>query len=373
MELREAVCGDEHRIEALDVLRGWAVFGMLVVNVGYFGRQPLFRPEGIDAVAAIAAQILVAGKFWTLFSVLFGYGFALQLERAERRGEEFVGAYVGRLTVLLAIGLVHALLNPAEILHRYALLGGLLVLARRASSTTLVALATAAVLLTVVVPTGSSGGDPATAMQVYTAGSLGEVVAFNARTFIADAVDVRVMAPFPYFVLGVILGRSRFLHGAPAYREPLRRVRWWLLGTGLVLQAAPALTMLAWSDASRTVLLGLAIAVMGVGDGLIGLFYAAVVLLCLDHPAGRLALRPFVAVGRLALTNYLLQTLIVTTVLYGYGAGLYGQMGEADVLPIAVVIFVIQALASNWWMQRFRQGPVERLWRTLAQGRWQPI
>ena len=104
------------RVLALDVLRGWAVGGMLVVNFGYFSQQGLAPRAGVDAVGRPLVQLLADGKFWTLFAVLFGIGFAMQLERATTRGAVFAPVYIRRLLILFLIGLVHALLHPLEIL-----------------------------------------------------------------------------------------------------------------------------------------------------------------------------------------------------------------------------------------------------------------
>ena len=126
------------RILALDVLRGWAVLGMLVVNFGYFSQQGLEPSGGLAAVGAALVQLLADGKFWTLFSVLFGVGVAMQMDRASARGARFAPVYTRRLLILLVLGLMHVLLHPSEILHRYALLGFLLLPLRRASMRTLV-------------------------------------------------------------------------------------------------------------------------------------------------------------------------------------------------------------------------------------------
>ena len=362
------------RILSLDILRGWAVFGMLIVNMGYFSSQPLQRPEGADAVAAVLVQLLASGKFWTLFSILFGYGFALQMSRASARGDLFLPVYLRRLSVLFVIGLAHTLLHPFEIVHRYALLGFLLIPLRASSVRTLVVVGVVSLLLPIAVPGRSTApSDAAAAVALYTEGSLLEVVAYNLQRFVAGAVDVRVLAPLPYFLLGFMFGRHRILEELSQHIGTIRRTRWWALGFGLGLQAAPLLMTLASSETGRRVMGALVSMLMGVGSGLLGLFYASVIVLWAERRSGARALRPFAAVGRMALTNYLLQTVLVTSVLYGYGLGWYGRVGVMAGLPLAAGIYAAQVVLSNWWMRRFRFGPVEWVWRSLAYGRPQPL
>jgi len=111
-------CLPPERVLALDVLCGWAVFGMLIVNLGYFFQLSLDPGGGFDAVGVPLVWVLADDKFWALFSVLFGVGVALQMNRANVFGRSFTGRCVRRLVVLLIIGLAHVLLHPAEVLDR---------------------------------------------------------------------------------------------------------------------------------------------------------------------------------------------------------------------------------------------------------------
>ena len=114
-------------------------------------------------------------------------------------------------------------------------------------------------------------------------------------------------------------------------------------------------------------------ALLDVGSGMLGLFYACVIMLLVQRTGWSRRLGGLAAVGRLALTNYLLQTVLVTTLLYGSDAGLYGRLGIITRLPVALLIFILQILLSRWWIQRFRFGPVEWLWRTATYGRPPPL
>ena len=374
------------RVLALDVLRGWAVFGMLVVNLGYFSRLGLEPSGGIDAVAAPLVQVLAAGKFWPLFSVLFGLGFAMQMARAAPHGSRVAPVYARRLLVLLLFGLLHAVLHPLEILHRYALLGFLLLPLRRAPTSTLVVAGLVGVLVPPIVQSVGAlrGADTSVtpglaqqrqtdAVRVYSEGSLLELMTFNVRRFTREAADIRVLAPFPYFLLGLYLGRRRFLETLANHLQLIRRARWWTLGLGVGIQAAVLAVLLFLPSVVPAGARPLLPALLDLGSGMLGLFYACVILLLARRTGWGRRLGGLAAVGRLALTNYLLQTVLVTTLLYGYGAGLYGRLGIVAGLPVALLIFMLQIILSRWWIQRFRFGPVEWLWRTATYGRRQPL
>jgi uncharacterized protein len=362
------------RVLALDVLRGWAVGGMLVVNFGYFSQQGLAPRAGADALGRPLVQLLADGKFWTLFAVLFGIGFAMQLERATTRGAAFAPVYVRRLLILFLIGLVHALLHPLEILHRYALLGLLLLPLRTVSTRALITVGIAALVAPPVLYGLAVGQPPeiAESARVYSEAGLPELLSHNLARFRRDAIDIRVLAPFPYFVLGVYLGRRGRLQ-ALTDGGGLAHARWWLLGLGVGLQAAILALVVAAPAMVPTMARPLMLTLLDVGNALVGLFYAAVIVLMLKHARWQRRLSGLASVGRMALSNYLLQTAVATTLLYGYGAGLHGRLGIVTGLPLVGLSFLVQVVASRWWIARFRFGPAEWLWRSATYGCPQPL
>lgn len=363
------------RILALDVLRGWAVAGMLVVNFGYFSQQGLAPRSGADTVGRPLVQFLADGKFFTLFAVLFGIGVAMQMERATARGDQFTPVYVRRLCILLVIGLAHALLHPLEILHRYAVLGLLLLPLRAVSTRALIAVGVAALVAPPVLYGLASGPLPefAESARVYSEAGLPELFSHNLARFRRDAVDIRVLAPFPYFVLGLYWGRRGRLQALTDSGERLARGRWWMLGLGVGLQVAVLAVVVAAPAMVPTMARPVIPVLLDLGSALVGLFYAAVIVGLLKHPRWRRRLSGLASVGRMALSNYLLQTVVATTLLYGYGAGLHGRLGIVSGLPLVGLILLVQIAASRWWMARFRFGPVEWLWRSATYGRWQPL
>lgn len=394
------------RLAHVDVVRGFALFGILLVNMALFKAPAIVQASApaatnlLDQLAAQAINLFAEGKFFTLFSFLFGFGFATQLLRARQHGVPFAPRYMRRLLVLLLFGVAHAtLLWYGDILVTYALLGFALLLFRDSSPRTLLAWAIALLLgMTLLLGGGIAfvelqRADPAAGAailaaereqlasveaeirrdtELYRAGSYGELVL--ARTLapvgliynlVTQGIPVLAM-----FLLGLYAGRRGILADVPAHRGLLRRVRFWGLLLGLTLS-----TLLVLAQTRLSLFGGLAALLLAhsLTGPLLALGYAATLVLLHERPRWRAPLAPLGAVGRMALTNYLLQTLICTTLFYGYGFGLYGQVGAALGVVLTLAIFALQVGWSVWWLRRFQFGPAEWLWRTLTYGRAQPM
>jgi len=398
------------RIDAVDSVRGFALFGILAVNMAYFS-HPIYTliaglrtaTTPLDRAVEFAIRFLAESKFYPLFSLLFGLGLVLQMQRAEARGVAFVPLYLRRLAVLLLFGLAHAyLIWIGDILTMYALLGfGLLLFRTRAPKTLLIwagillalpvlftALSVAALAAGRATPDGAAelervlaamaadyAARAAEASHIYATGGYIEVTAQRARDLAFFAPFQLFMLPsvLAMFLLGLYTGRRGIAQDIPAHLPFLRRVRAWGLGLGLPLNLLYAVA----SEASeRTVpsLLGLvATAALAAGGPVLSLGYAAALALLVQAPAWRRRLAPLAAAGRLALSNYLLQSLVCTLIFYGYGLGLFGQVGAAAGLLLTVVIYLLQLPLSVWWLRHFQFGPAEWLWRSLTYGRWQPF
>jgi uncharacterized protein len=395
------------RIEIVDILRGFALFGILLVNMAVFkaswaGLQytATTDPSPLDRIATLAVDFFATGKFFTLFSFLFGFGFAIQMIRAQQKGVPFVPRFARRLLVLLAIGLIHALLIwYGDILVSYALIGFLLILFRNRSPRALLIWASALLLvatlliggfmglmeLSRMVPEGRAAlaqveaqtlaqteGDVARDLAIYGGGSYGEIV----RERISDyggllfGVLFMVLPILAMFLLGLYAGKLGILHDPAAHLTLLRRVRFWglLLGFGLSLLLVIGQMRLSLFGALFSELLHFSLS-----GPLLSMGYAATIVLLAQHERWRSRLAPLGSAGRMALTNYLLQSLICTTLFYGYGFGLFGQVGAALGIVIALVIYALQIPFSMWWLRRFQFGPMEWLWRSLTYGAWQPM
>jgi uncharacterized protein len=384
----------QERIETIDILRGVAILGILIVNMGLFS-----RPEGLFAGATDRLIYFFAQeKFKALFSFLFGLGLAVQMMRAEERGAQFLPLYARRLGVLFLIGVAHFLLVwDGDILHDYALLGVVLLLFRRSSPKTLLVGAGALIavpllffaLTTAYSVTGhvnpqvkewiayENGAEAdetvADVSNTYSRGSYGEMVGVRAselpRDMSPDTDDAFVLA---IFLLGLYAGRRRIFHDITANLPFIRRVQRWGLIIGVAGNAAFALggsfdpsPTSVGQNVGRLCLVLAAPALM--------LFYAATIILLTQREIWRRRLAALAAVGRTALSNYLLQSLICTTIFYGYGLALFGKVSPSLGLLLTITIFLIQIPVSVWWLGRFQFGPVEWLWRSLTYWQRQPM
>ncbi len=399
------------RIQVIDTLRGFALFGILLVNmhlfshpvqellIGYDDVGPL-----LDRVAAWGIQVLAESKFYPIFSFLFGLGFALQIQRAEERGASFVPLYLRRLFILLLIGLAHAaFVWVGDILVLYAVLGAILLLFfRKRSPRTLLVWAGVFLAVSVLLPAGLSGlallakltpagaaevsagfaesdtglrADAAQAALVYATGSFAEITVqrlSDLRLMYSVAIFLAFNA-FAMFLLGLYAGRRNIFRNISAHTPLLKKIFWWGLALGVSSSLTHALVSHGPEFALPTWLDVLADSARTLGAPVLALSYIAGLTLLLQHDAWRARLEPLAAVGRMALTNYLLQSLIATTLFYGYGFGLFGQVGPGLGLLFSIAIFALQIPLSVWWLRHFQYGPVEWLWRTLTYLRWQPI
>jgi uncharacterized protein len=390
------------RIVEIDMVRGFALFGVLLVNMYGFGADSIAWDSPVDRLAFAFMRVFCEAKSWTLFSILFGFGFALQLLSAEKRGVSILPFYVRRMAALFAFGATHALFYDGDILMLYAELGLGLLLVRRLPTRGLLLLALGLLLVFPVTRLVSSQVTPAEEEEVqtvaearaeleeeqrthvYAIGSWAEVAADNASAIPADPLeDVATpesgLAVFALFLLGFALGRSGVLRDIPAHVVSIGRVRNWGLGLGLVAMAGErVLATTAGYAVFRTQGAGPAAQLAGdllfaFGVPALALGYAATILLAAQTPRGRAVLAPLAPVGRLALTVYLSQTLVFTTLFYGYGFGQAFRLGPAAVTAWALAIFGVQVVACQWWSRRFRFGPVEWLWRALTYVRWPPM
>ena len=395
------------RIAEIDMLRGVALFGILLVNLlgfcdpGYppFGRQ--FWPGRMDYVAEQFVAFVAQGKFYTLFSFLFGVGLAGQMARAEAQGVRFIPLALRRFGVLLLIGLAHALcVWDGDILRTYALLGGVSLVCRRRTPQTLMVWATICFILLLGLCAGAAGisrarwtrpsarlalsqevvRDAAEAQQLaeeekqlYTRGTYLEMVRYRARDLLWDVLDLLDLHIFAMILLGVYAGRKGIFHNIAAHLAFIRTVRWWGLACGLAGNALFVATGGSSDPSLTSVTQNLGAAGYIIGAPALCFFYAASLLLLVQHPVWRRRLRALAAVGRTALSNYLLQSLICTTLFYHYGLGLFGSVRPVLSLLLTPGIFLLQIPLSVWWLQHFQFGPLEWAWRSLTYGQRQPM
>ncbi|MGW4498277.1 DUF418 domain-containing protein [Micromonospora sp. NPDC004336] len=372
---------DDARINVVDALRGIALLFILLANVWYFSSGFEFHlvddpAHGtVDRLVAGAAELLFAMKAYLLFSFLFGYSFTLQLDSAARRGVAFGPSFLRRLSGLFVLGALHAvLLYHGDILTTYALLGLVLLAVRRteprgallAAAVIVGVVATviglAAVLGATVVPDEAAAVAAGARSTEALRGGLGDVVLEHLRSLPAMLGALAVQGPlaFAAFLVGLAAGRHRMLAAVPSHENLLRGCERVGYPVGL---AGAAVFAVGGGSASMTGLM-----VSAVTAPFLAAAYAATLLrLFARRPRVADALAP---AGRMALTNYLGQSLLCVLVFTGVGLGLAGHTSPAQTLLIALAIFAVQVATSAWWMRRFRYGPVEWVLRAWTHRRW---
>ncbi len=365
-------------------------------------------------------EFLARGKFLSMFAMLFGIGFAMQIDRLAATTNQHLRIYGRRLLVLFVIGLLHFVLDPLGVLSLYAMCGALLLLFRRASSKALLLWALLIMPLpylhTAVVSTlatmeplaqtledteepepqasqqddnGDADSDSGVswnpyagerAVRVYSEGELSEVLAYNTQFTINRLTSSWVnylwmTVTLPLMLVGFFIGRSKILERQLDEIPRLRRTFWLGLGVGItgmwysgvLFERATMTGWDPWIWFAGSVLWAVAGWLMALG------YAAGIVLLLLRREFWKTCLIPLQAVGRFALTNYLLQTLICTTIFYSYGLGLYGKVSPGYAVLLVLAIYLLQVVLSSLWSRRFRFGPAEWLWRSATYGRLQPM
>lgn len=384
------------RIEVLDALRGAALFGIIAANMrgfsgplaAYFDHTIMWT-DSVSRVAQSVVDLFIQGKFITLFAFMFGIGFAIQMERADRSGVASRVFYVRRLAMLLLFGALHyVFIWWGDILAPYALMGFVLMLFRNRSQKALlgwsVVLYAYPVLLGALMLGLHLAGVPVPAPPPPTPAELQRIIGVYAAGSYAEIVGQNVKE-LPFMVFGLIFFYPRvlgvFLFGLWAWRQGIVRElpsKTALLGrcqkhglwVGLLFNGiAVALNEMFHPNPIAPSVLGLAVGIaltIGVPAG--SLFYASTIALLWENVQWRARLRPFIAVGRMALSNYLLQSLVCTTLFYSWGFGLYGRVNPLLGFVPTVAIYAAQVALSVWWLRHFTSGPMEWLWRRLTYG-----
>lgn len=393
----------QERIPSMDVLRGFALLGVFVVNMLFFAQpyqQTMMRPWSDAPQAWFLAFLLLVfqGKFYCLFSFLFGMGFAEQMDRLQARDQAPGAIYRRRLLWLLFIGLAHGLLVwMGDILAIYALLGFLLLAFRTRKPKTLLVwaisfLGAAALLFALffVVMTVALGIPEVAAkletagrkqelqvaqaiarsLWVYGNGPYTEIFRLRAKELASNYVMTLSIAPqiLALFLLGAWTSRMGVVKNPAAHHGLITRVLGWGLVIGLLGTAIHL-----WCSAqgipgpnNPRAMLGMSVYIFAAPC--LSLAYAAGILRLLQGPAAVL-LNPLAWNGRMALTNYLMHSVVFTCVFYHFGLGLFGKTSLVAGFGMALGLWLLQIPLSKLWLAKHAMGPAERVWRRLTYGK----
>lgn len=386
----------KQRFVILDILRGFALMGICLANLPEFALWTFMSADAqaelptweVDRVVRFFQYVFVDGKFYTIFSLLFGIGFSIILEHALQRGSTGISLFFRRMTILILIGLVHLMfIWSGDILLLYALCGLLLPLLRRGSDKRLLVVALLLWFMPVAIDffqelAGIRLAQPFIDCQWSLAERYG-ITEDNFATWLRDSdsyagvfhfliqgasermsefVDGhRAFKVLALFLLGYVIGRRRIYAQLDSCRSFMRNAAGWAWLFGLPFSVA-----YAWS-AMNNHPLGLTVHALLYAISVPLLTAAYVSTICLAD-SGKLQLLSYP--GRMALSNYIMQSLLGISLFYGVGLGLGCSVGLAYVELIAIVIFLFQIVMSKAWLAYFRFGPLEWIWRMLTYGRF---
>ena len=386
------------RIEILDVLRGLAVCGILIGNLQWFSGYGFMPPAlaqqqftSADHVTQFLVHFLIEGKFYSIFSFLFGFGFALQIARAAERGDTRASLFKRRLFWLLIIGLLHAfLLWAGDILSVYALMGFVLLLFRSKSEKSLLKWAVALIVVPIVIylllftvfvslapaAAAASINSAQTDMwsnmiQTVPGGNYWHIFKdYNLMTLAGRwaglIVQMRLPKILAMFLLGVYAYRRGIFQDPVLHRPLIRKVMIYGLLLGIVGNAIFASFAHSEADFPPTIVGLIGVIAYSFSVPALALGIAALITILWQSTALQRLLGLLAPVGRMALTNYLMHTVICVTIFYGYGFGQFGKVGPLVATLIGISIFLIQIPASTLWLRYFAYGPMEWIWRQLT-------
>jgi len=392
------------RIASLDVLRGFALLGILVVNIQVFAMIDiaLFNPtaygdfSGANLLVWLLTHVLFDQKFMTIFSMLFGAGIVLMAQRAEAAGSRPAGRHYRRMLWLALVGVLHAhLLWFGDILYSYGICGLWAYLFRKVRPSRLLVVGLLLIAL-------------ASSLNILFGWSMQFWPEEQIQTFATDwAPDAAAVDAELTTYRSGWLGQMEHRHPTALEMETLVFLVWALWRAGGLMLVGMALFKLGFFSAERSTAayartaavafpIGLALVIYGVlrhfdagwsveysfflGTqfnywGSLGVSLGLVSLVMLWCRASIMASlkRSLSAVGQMALTNYLMHTIICTTIFYGHGLGLFGRVERVGQLGIVVAIWILQLVISPIWLRRFRFGPFEWVWRSLTYLKLQPM
>jgi uncharacterized protein len=391
----------KQRIEILDILRGFALLGIIFNNMEYFSGYD-FMPFAdlkqvtnfeLDEKLYSFLDIIITAKFFTLFSILFAAGYYIQFNKSKEDFFIFLKTYRRRLFFLLIIGLIHSLIWSGDILFLYAIVGMLLTFFRNVKPRNLIRWSMFFLLLPFLfdfmlffflpVPeinalvnpeelahTAYPDMAPADVIKIFQQGNFIEVFNLNIHNLVWKWLGYvpsgRLFTFFGIFLFGYYLASIEFFTKKNNTKSLL------ILSFFIGIVAAIAAKMLGGSifQFPSTPLNSLYKVLLIISQISLCLFYINFIFEIAKIPVGKKALSYLIPLGRMALSNYLLQTIFMLIIFYNFGFGLLGKIGLFQTMGIAIVFLVFQIVFSTIWLKHFRFGPFEWVWRSFTYKKW---
>jgi uncharacterized protein len=396
----------QERIEILDVIRGFALLGILMANMAWFSSPALYFEilgenmwtEIWDTTTSSFINFLIQGKFYSIFSFLFGLGFAIFFERAKERTAKPKLLFYRRLFILLLIGLAHVFfIWYGDVLITYALLGFLLPLFFNRKPETLIkwAVSLFSVFIiflvlgmglmelakTMAEETFTDALQPffvdlknriESSFRVYGQGAFSEIMAQRSSDYLfaINQIFAGIFVILPLFLFGLYTGKKRIFQNMGTNRTFIRKTWKWSLVIGFTMSVVKYIFKYMmgtdYFSFNTAIYTGAGI----FGDTGLCLFFITSIILLYQNRKWIPKLKFLANMGRMPLSNYLFQSIVCTSIFYSYGLGLYGKIGPALGLVLTVVIFTVQIFISKYWFKYYRFGPVEWIWRCLTYGKF---
>lgn len=381
-----------NRIEVIDALRGFTLLGIILVHFTeqYYAGQPPKAHESYgahnlaDMIVLGFIGIFISGKFFMIFSFLFGMSFFIQLDKSDG-SPAFLFRFAWRLIVLFIIGFVHHLHYRGDILTIYAVLGFGLLLCYKLPDKFLLVLAlllvfdTPAILQRTFDILLSNSASPfpigdEKELEIYystlKSGSYLDMLRANFYEF-KPKFDFQILSGRLYitmglFLLGLYAGRKKVFENIPFFKKLIRLGLWMLLGCVVFAGLLALIIFVAKVEMSQAVQFLLGGSVYDVFNIALAAIYVGLIVTAFQREKWHRRLMNFYEVGRMGLTSYLMQALIGTWLLFSFGLGLLGDFGANVWVVISLIVFILQIIFSKWWLGRFQYGPAEWLWRSLT-------
>ncbi|MFC4403215.1 DUF418 domain-containing protein [Gracilibacillus xinjiangensis] len=369
---------EKQRLIWIDAARGFAVFGIFIVNLPTFngpyflyGNGMNYWGEGEPGIWQAIIDIFFQASFYSLFSFLFGFGMQIIFENLRNKGISPRKTMARRQVLLLVVGIVHAfIIWYGDILISYSIVGFLLLLFMYRKNITLVVWSICLLFIPALLLTGLlylardymtlvNAAAIEASYQSFGAGSWNDIFRQNLTNWLYsnDIFNLlfTVANLLPIFLIGVIFARKKWLHDLQAHHHTLRTI--WVLSFVLfiVFKAGPYLMgNPLWLSIMQDTLGGTSSAI----------FY--VVSISLIYKKIPSILDKFAYVGKMALSNYLFQSVIGVLLFYSIGFGLYGDLNPFQTILVAFIVFPVQIVLSYLWLKKFKRGPLEWVWRSLT-------
>ncbi|MGM0753415.1 MAG: DUF418 domain-containing protein [Bacillota bacterium] len=375
------------RIVSLDVIRGFSLLGIFIINMISFHSPFLYldpyswwkAPEDVALYPWI--DVLVQASFYPLFAMMFGYGLGIQQQRATAKGTSFYLFGIRRLLILLVIGCIHAfLIWSGDILINYAVFGLLLLVFMRLSGKGLLWLggllfllpqlffSILLVLMTFTDPTGVTQFTDIQSLQdsvaAYASGSFSGIMEQRFQDWYAvnspGNLIFLLLSILPMMMIGAGASKLQLLEKVRAYKKSWIVIGSCTLVIGIIIKSMPLFFQVNFAYGYIQDFLG---------GPFLSVSYAIILSLLLLNEKIMKWTKPLASVGKMSLTNYLMQSIIGTLIFYSYGFGLYGEVTLTTGTLLAIGIYTIQVILSEIWLSKFKYGPVEKLWRVLSYGK----